>query len=240
MTRVMFDSVNAAAIPTTAQMVAGYVDGGFRWSAADWARFPNAIKVRIAVASYVPGTHVYDCETGDFSPDQVADVVAIARDHGENPTVYMNASTWPAVRDAFARRYMSQPPYWVASYPGGGAVIPPGAIAHQYANSAMTGSDFDLSVVADFWPGVDSAAGAASDTMPVVTDAQFYRLLSAVYGVMLGPDGTVQKDAAGVPIPTPAMATTLAALKGVGPGDVSAFKAELDHIASVVDRDLAH
>lgn len=39
MTRTMYDSTNPGAIPASAALVAGYVDGLYRWSDAAWARF---------------------------------------------------------------------------------------------------------------------------------------------------------------------------------------------------------
>jgi len=46
--RTCYDAIHPANIPTNAQMVAGYVDGRYAWSAADWARFPHSVKARIA------------------------------------------------------------------------------------------------------------------------------------------------------------------------------------------------
>lgn len=54
MIRTMYDTIgqNAAAIPRQdAQLVAGYAQGEFMWSEADWARFPGIPHVRIATLS---------------------------------------------------------------------------------------------------------------------------------------------------------------------------------------------
>lgn len=173
MTRLMYDSVNANAIPTNAQMVAGYVDGSFVWSAAAWARFPNAVKVKIAAASYVPGANVYDIENGDFTPAEGAQAIMLARSHGENPTAYMSYNTWNAVKVAFASNGWADPPYWVADYDNS-PVLFTGSIAKQYANSVINGANYDLSIVADFWPGVDQAAGGDSNS---VTGEDMVRLV---------------------------------------------------------------
>ena len=45
----MYDSANANGIPKDAKAGAGYINGKFEWSKADWARFPNATKVRIQI-----------------------------------------------------------------------------------------------------------------------------------------------------------------------------------------------
>lgn len=156
--RTMYDSVTAADIPESAAMVAGYLDGPFAWSAADWARFPNRPHVGIVVDPSHQQGHVLDCETGDATPQSCPGWVAARRKQGAVPCVYMNASTWPAVRAAFALARVPEPLYWVAAYPGGGATIPAGAIAHQYADSLTSGGHYDLSVVADHWPGVDPSS----------------------------------------------------------------------------------
>lgn len=162
MTRTMYDSTNPAAIPVTAGMVAGYVDGAFVWPAAGWARFPRAVKVRIAVFASTNDGVVLDVERGDAAPAQAPGWVQRRRAAGMDPSVYCSISLWPAVRAAFHAAGVAEPHYWVAGYPAGGAVIPGGAIAHQYADPLTSGGQWDLSVVADYWPGIDPAGGNVS------------------------------------------------------------------------------
>ena len=150
----MYDGVDAGRLPTDAQLVAGYVDGLYAWSAANWARFPSSVKVRIAVFSSTNDGEVLDVEQGDATPDQSVDWVLMRRRAGTDPTVYMNSSTWPSVRTAFNDRGVAEPHYWVAQYDGV-ASLPAGAVAKQYYNDNQAG--YDLSVVADYWPGVDQA-----------------------------------------------------------------------------------
>ena len=156
MTRTMYDGVDASRLPTNAELVAGYVDGLYVWSAAAWARFPHSVKVRIAVFSSTNDGEVLDVETGDATPAESVDWVLMRRRAGADPTVYMNTSTWPAVRAAFSARNVAAPHYWIAQYDGV-ASLPAGAVAKQYYNNNQAG--YDLSVVADYWPGVDSASG---------------------------------------------------------------------------------
>jgi murein L,D-transpeptidase YcbB/YkuD len=70
-----------------------------------------------------------------------------------DPTVYCSLSAWPTVRAAFAAAHVAEPHWWIAAYPGNGPNLYPGSIAHQYANPGLV----DISVVADHWPGVDTA-----------------------------------------------------------------------------------
>lgn len=151
--RQMFDAVTPGNIPTSAVMVAGYLDGRYAWSAADWARFPNAVKVDIAVFPSTNAGHVLDVETGDATPAQAPAWVVKRRAAGVDPTIYCNTATWPAVRAAFAANGVAEPHYWIAAYPGIGPALYAGSIAHQYADPGPV----DISVVADFWPGIDAA-----------------------------------------------------------------------------------
>ena len=156
--RTMYDSVTAGDIPLSAQIVAGYIDGPYTWSAADWHRFAGKTCVRITVTAAANDGDVLDVETGDATPQQAPGWVLMRRAAGADPSVYMNGSTWPSVRSAFASQGVREPHYWVAFYDGGhDPAIPPGAVAHQYADPATSGGHYDLSSVADYWPGVDPA-----------------------------------------------------------------------------------
>jgi len=157
--RTMYDSISAANIPTTAALVAGYVDGRYAWSPADWARFPHSVKVRIAVFPTTNDGHVLDCETGDATPGQCPGWVLMRRAAGIDPSVYCNFATWPEVKAAFAVASVVPPHYWIAGYKTPpDTSIPAGAVAHQYTDVGP----FDLSSVADYWPGVDPASTMAT------------------------------------------------------------------------------
>ncbi len=158
----MYDSTTAADIPAGAQMVAGYVDGRYAWSSSDWARFPNAVHVRIAAAPNTNEGHVLDVEQGAAAPDDLPVWLTVRRAAGVDPSAYVNRSNWQAARDACARAGVAEPHWWLAAYDGV-AEIPAGTVAKQYADEAMTTSPhghFDLSAVADFWPGVDTMDAA--------------------------------------------------------------------------------
>lgn len=154
--RTMYDSVTAADIPATAKMVAGYLaPSRYRWTNADWARFPNARKVRIAIFASVNDGHVLDVEPGDATPAEAPGWVMMRRRAGlAEPTIYCNLSTWPQVRREFDQRNIRQPQYWIARYDGVPEVYR-GSVAKQYANPPTSGGHWDLSAVADYWPGVD-------------------------------------------------------------------------------------
>ena len=155
--RRMFDAVNPGNIPVTAQMVAGYVDGLYAWSLADWARFPHAVKVRAAVSPFTNDGHVLDVEAGDASPDQAPGWAQMRRAAGVHPTIYTgygyNGQTWALVINAFHNAGIAEPEWWIAAMPGNGPNLYPGTVAHQYAGGIT--APYDTSAVADYWPGVD-------------------------------------------------------------------------------------
>jgi hypothetical protein len=171
MTRTMYDSIHPLAIPLTATMVAGYVDGAWPWMAASnlgWVRgrWPAATRVRVAVFASTNDGAVLDVEAGDATPTQAPGWVTRRRAAGVDPTVYCNSGLWPAVRAAFHAANVTEPHYWVAAYPGGGAAVMAGTVAHQYADPTTSGGDFDLSAAADHWPGVDPGGPVTSPDSP--------------------------------------------------------------------------
>lgn len=161
--RIMFDSVTASAIPADAVMVAGYVDGVYRWAHADWDRFPNAVQVRIAVHPGTDDGQVLDVERGDATPAQAPAWVVARRAVGVDPSVYCSLAVWDEVKAAFAGAGVVEPHYWIAAYPGNGPNLYPGSVAHQYRDTGPNGENVDMSVVADFWPGVDTEENDLTD-----------------------------------------------------------------------------
>lgn len=163
MTRTMYDGINALTLPSTgAQMVAGYTDGTWPSLAAMVVRFPGLVHVAITVHPADNEGVVFDCEKGNGTPEDAVNWVLRRRASGADPTVYCNTSTWPSVKAAFNTHDVPPPHYWVADYDGV-AAIPAGAVAKQYASH----SGYDISVVADYWPGVDSAPIAAGGSAAV-------------------------------------------------------------------------
>lgn len=185
MVRRMYDSITAADIPHTAQMVAGYINGTFAWSASDWARFATVPRVRIATRASINDGDVLDVEPGDATPDQAPSWVVMRRKAGHPaPTIYCNAATWPAVRFAFVDARVAEPLYWIAKWDNNPVMLT-GAIAKQYIDAPASGGHYDLSIVADYWPGVDKETA-----MPTARE-----IAEAVLDVDLADGGTLS-DAA--------------------------------------------
>lgn len=157
--RIMYDGVTPTNLPASAAMVAGYINGPYAWTQAEWDRFPNAIKVQISVRAADRRGHVLDVESGANMPTP-ADAppwVAARRAAGADPTVYCQASSLATVRAAFQSAKVAEPHYWIAKYDGDDT-IPAGAVAKQWLNQP----GYDRSSVADYWPGVDAPPAAAA------------------------------------------------------------------------------
>jgi hypothetical protein len=160
MTRYMYDSIYANQIPLDAPVVAGYVDGRYKWSDADWARFPNAVKVRIAVFATTNDGHVLDVERGDATAQESAYWTQMRRASGLlTPAIYcgdgVDGYKRSEVLAAHAALGIAAPLIWLASWTWGTPVLPWNCIALQYASYLMLNTGYDLSLCADHWPGVD-------------------------------------------------------------------------------------
>lgn len=167
--RTMWDAItgHVGLIPANAQLAAGYVNGPIsQWTPQEWARFSAGTRlVRISVSPWVNDGHVLDVESGDALPAHAPGWAQTRRGSGlAAPCVYCNLSTLPAVRGAFYNTKVPEPLYWLAR-PGAAeleALAGATVIATQYQYSG----GYDLSVVADFWPGVDPDPAAGQPTPP--------------------------------------------------------------------------
>lgn len=162
MTRTMADTINTtvADIQTiqahqTVDLVAGYANGTYAWSAADWQRFPHQAHVTIDVRGTDPSADVLDVETHDATP---ADAVTWIKNKKllkqDYPgVIYCNRSNITAVFNAMhAAGYQVVKDFrlWIATLDGTkGLPDMTGVTAIQYEGSNMTHTNVDLSVVFD-------------------------------------------------------------------------------------------
>jgi hypothetical protein len=180
----MFDTTDPGSIPASAgepDYVAGYLDGHWQTFGAITARYPSAVGVSITA---IPGSgvdaQVCDCESGDYSPAQAAAWARAKLATGRVPCIYCSASSWQDVVLACRAVGVAQTDvdWWIAAYPGPGAVLYPGSVAHQWIDRGP----YDESVVADGWePGRSTTPPAPTPTptevdamtgvTPIVTDA---------------------------------------------------------------------
>jgi hypothetical protein len=153
---LMYDGINSLAAGISRQFpgaakVAGYLNGIYAWSQAEWGLFPHADHVTISVTASANAGDVLDVETGDATPDQAHGWIAMRKAAGlYRPTIYCSRSVIPAVR-AGTGSYVLGKDYdiWVADYDGSAASVYPGTAAKQYLSTP----GYDLSVVYDAgWP----------------------------------------------------------------------------------------
>jgi hypothetical protein len=159
---LMYDGINslaagiARAFPGAAK-VAGYVNGRYAWSQAEWALFPHADHVTISVTASANAGDVLDVEQGDATPDQARGWIAMRKAAGlYRPTVYCSLSVVPAVRAATGSYILGRDyDIWVAKYdrspsePPAPGLPPARFAAKQYESDA----DWDISAVYDLeWP----------------------------------------------------------------------------------------
>lgn len=165
--RFMADSTDAADLPVGKDLYAGYVDGAWPSYDAIKARFPAATVVGICTNPGNSAGVVGDGPPDDGSWDEWVQWVQRRRGAGVDPTMYTDASGWQSGKTAFAAHNVPEPHWWIADWTGTAAEPPAGAVALQYASpSEGSGGHFDLSTVADYWPGVDPAPAPAPDPTP--------------------------------------------------------------------------
>jgi hypothetical protein len=151
----MYDGINVLAagiaqeFPNAAK-VAGYINGPYAWSQADWDLFPHADHVTISITAGANAGDVLDVETGDATPGQTAGWIAMRKAAGlYRPTIYCSLDAIPAVRVGTGS-YILDKDYdiWVAHYTGVPHEIS-GCAATQYESTA----NYDASIVYDTaWP----------------------------------------------------------------------------------------
>jgi|HubBroStandDraft_6_1064221.scaffolds.fasta_scaffold103670_2 hypothetical protein len=148
----MFDSTSAADIPPDAKMVAGYGDGAYKWTPADWARFPRARGVVIATSAGYFTAIVLDVETGDARPQQAPGWADGSRlTTGWVPTLYGTKATLDQCRPLVAAAGIDCD-YWLADWTTV-PHLPAGYGACQFAAPGHgSPGHFDMSVVASWWP----------------------------------------------------------------------------------------
>jgi hypothetical protein len=147
----MGDAVTAGYLPADLDMYAGYIDGRYQSYQQIRARFPGKLVVAIATQAGGNVGVVFDGPPDNGTWPEVVAWVLRRRHDGVDPSVNTTSSAWAAGVQAFNAVHVAQPHWWISDW-NGHQDIPSGAIAHQYESVA---NRYDLSVVADYWPGVD-------------------------------------------------------------------------------------
>src|SRR6185437_10751663 len=102
--RLMLDSTTPAVLPVNVGMIAGYINGRYAWTPAEFGKFPGA-RVRINVTGVHGRGTVLDVESGDAKPSDAPgwydSIDWIAK---SQLAIYCNRTTLPAVIDAMGKR----------------------------------------------------------------------------------------------------------------------------------------
>lgn len=195
MTRVMGDSVSYLAVPAGVQVAASYATGPYAVAQATvQQRFPRARYgwCRIDVNGALPSADARDWEAGDKSGSLEQWVAAHNQAAGrKTAVVYCNRATIPEVRRLTGAQVLGTDYFlWVATLDGT-VVAPgpdhlqappytyPGVVACQLKGAALTGGDWDQSLVYDdaLWT---PAAPPAPAPAPLVTRAQAQAALAGI------------------------------------------------------------
>lgn len=149
--RIMYDSTTAAKVPVGGDLYAGYVNGWYPSYDALVARFGRSIVVPCSV---LPGKN--SGIVGDGPPDngtwpEWVKWVEMRRAAGVDPTMYTSMAEWATARTAFADASVAEPHWWIANWTRHESPVPTGAVALQWQSTA----GYDVSIVVDYWPGVD-------------------------------------------------------------------------------------
>ena len=169
MSLILRDSITASDIPLGGlAAAAGYGDGPWTWSSADWARFDQAgIPVLSIVINAANQGDVLDVETSDATPEECPGWRArFKRPARRAPTFYCNRITWPKIVNALGINAARQCDWWISTldgtldvYYGQRGVAPPSGlrvVAVQWKGSAQTGGHYDESIILDSeWIGSD-------------------------------------------------------------------------------------
>jgi hypothetical protein len=151
------DVADASKAPGGFDIYLGYIDGKYQSYNGLRSRFPGKLIVPIAVYTSTNAGLVFDGPPDNGTWPGVVSWVRMRRAAGVDPTVYTDGDQWPVGQAAFKSAGVAEPHWWIASW-NGIQTIPAGAIGHQYANT----DPYDLSVFADYWPGVDPAQGSGT------------------------------------------------------------------------------
>lgn len=154
MTRTMRDSTFAPNVPISGtDIAAGYINGRFLWTGADFGRFHNHATIDVLGTS--PGADVLDVEIGDATvPTAVIWAHAHNNLHTAYPAIiYCNRATLtPLFNAMLAAGYRVGHDFrlWVATLDGTKKLADmTGVTAVQYAGQAQTGHHYDESIVYD-------------------------------------------------------------------------------------------
>lgn len=148
----MADSTVVANLPVDMDLYGCYDDGSYNNVTACRLRFPTKPVLVFTVFAEDNFGDYLDVESGDSTPEKAPGWITRRRAAGHpGPGVYCSLDLQSAVIQQFQIQRVLQPNWIIADY-GTGPTWIPGTMGHQYEDYQNL---YDLSVVADYIPGVD-------------------------------------------------------------------------------------
>lgn len=153
MTRILYDSINAADFPASGfDATAGYTSGNWPSSAAILRRFPHLPHLTIAISAR-RDAQCLDVEPGDATPEEAPAWFDRQKTLGvATPVIYCQASTTATIRAVMGRRdYLM----WSAHYTGKAHICGPGSCSYpqadgtQWSDKGPRGENVDQSLISD-------------------------------------------------------------------------------------------
>lgn len=163
----MIDSANPGsysrlmlALKVVPDFAAGYINGAYV-TYPHLPRGPKPISISVSLRN---SAQVFDYERGDLQPGNYPAAYLLNPRH----TAYASRSYWAEIKTVAARVGLPLVPWWAAR--PGPMELEPGSVATQYGQAFGC----DLSIVADYWPGIDPPIGK-EDEMRVVINTSTKR-----------------------------------------------------------------
>ena len=156
MSRDMIDTAEAVnyqrfilGTGTVPHFAAGYVNGLYQ-TYPHIPAGPTPISIAVSLKATA---QVFDYEGGDLQAYQYPQAYLLNPRH----TAYASRGVWAQIKAVAARVGLPRPPWWAAR--PGAMKLEPESVATQYGQAFGC----DLSIVADYWPGIDSPIGNEED-----------------------------------------------------------------------------
>jgi hypothetical protein len=151
----MYDSTNAADVPSGGSLYAGYINGKYQSYYGMVQRFGTNNVLSITVMAHTGLTDgwvaadILDIESGDALPSEAPGWVTEMRDLAR-PIITCYCSrkgTWPATLAAFQAAKVPLPDFWIADYTNQPHLVP-GSVATQWTDTGP----YDISLTNGSWP----------------------------------------------------------------------------------------
>jgi hypothetical protein len=186
----MYDSTDAANIPPTATLLAGYINGAWPSYYSMVARFPSTTTI-LSITTYAHNpdnsyvvADILDVESGDASPAEAPGWTTAMRAL-RRPIIAPYCSrlgTWPDTLAAFKAQSVPLPDFWIADQTNTPHLLP-GSVATQYTDDANL---YDISLTNGQWP---FSSVIPTPPLPPIETHKVGNLMLSTVAVLADPNG---------------------------------------------------